>query len=159
MAKESEVDKVWRLMDKVGFCMLSTLEGDDIRARPMSAHIDRDEGVIYFLTDANSAKDDDVERNPHVGLAFADISGQKYVSVSGRATVSDDRAKIRELWSTWAKAWWSGPDDPAVRILKVAPKDAHYWDSPGTVVSYVKMLAAAVSDARPAVGDSGTVRL
>ena len=29
------------------------------------AHVDRDEGAIYFLTDASSAKDEDVERNPN----------------------------------------------------------------------------------------------
>jgi general stress protein 26 len=152
-------DKVWVLMGTVKFCMLTTLEGEDLRARPMSAHIDRDANAIYFLTDVDSHKDEDIARNPSVGLAFADVSGQKYVSVSGRAEVSNDRHKIAELWSVWAKAWWSGPHDARVRVLKVNPKDAHFWDSPGTVTSYVKMLAAAVSDARPAVGDSGTVRL
>ncbi len=50
-------------------------------------------------------------------------------------------------------------DDPAIRVLKITPKDAQYWDSPGTVVSYVKMLAAAVSDSRPEIGDSGKVRM
>jgi general stress protein 26 len=159
MSRDDEADKVWRLIEKVGFCMLSTLEGDDIRARPMSAHVDRQRGVISFLTDADSHKDDDVARNPNVGLSFGDVSGQKYVSVSGRAAVSNDRGRIRERWSTWAKAWWDGPDDPAVRLLEVTPKDALYWDSPGTVVSTVKMLAAIVSDSRPAVGESGTVRL
>jgi general stress protein 26 len=153
------IDKVWRLMDKVKFCMLSTLEGEDVRARPMSAHVDRDANAIYFLTDVDSHKDADIARNASVGLAFADVSGQKYVSVSGRAEVSDDRRKIEELWSVWAKAWWSGPHDARVRVLKVRPKDAHFWDSPGTVASYVRMLAAAVSDVRPAVGESGTVRL
>ena len=34
-------------------------------------------------------------------------------------------------------------------LLKVDPQDAHFWDSPGTVVSYVKMLAAAATGTRP----------
>ena len=157
--EKDAIDKVWGLMGSVKFCMLSTLEGEYLRARPMSAHTDRVNNAIYFLTDIDSHKDDDIARNPSVGLAFADISGQKYVSVSGRAEVSNDRRKIEELWSVWAKAWWSGPHDARVRVLEVRPKDAHFWDSPGTVASYVKMLAAAVSDARPAVGESGTVRL
>ena len=86
-------------------------------------------------------------------LAFADAGDQKYVSLTGRATVSNDRLKIRELWSTPAKAWWDDPDDPSIRILKVEPKDAQYWDSGGTVRSYIKMAAAAVSDTRPDLGD------
>jgi hypothetical protein len=57
-----------------------------------------------------------------------------------------------------AKAWRDSADDPALRMLKVTPKDAQYWDSPGTVVSYIKMLAA-VSDTRPAVGEKAKVRM
>jgi general stress protein 26 len=156
---ENDVDKVWALMKKIGFCMLSTHDGQDIRARPMAAYAERDEHAIYFLTDAASHKDEEIARNPSVGLAFADAGDQKYVSVTGRAEVSNDRQKIRELWSTPAKAWWDNADDPSIRVLKVTPKDAQYWDSPGTVVSYVKMLAAAVSDSRPAMGDHAKTRL
>ncbi|RWO69739.1 MAG: general stress protein [Mesorhizobium sp.] len=155
----SDLDRVWKLMDRIGFCMLATREGDDIRSRPMAALVVRDENAIYFLTDVDSHKDDEIEAEPNVGLAFADSGGQKYVSVSGLAAVSNDRAKIRELWSTPAKAWWDSADDPSIRVLKVTPKDAQYWDSPGTVVSYVKMLAAAVSDSRPEIGDTGKVRM
>jgi general stress protein 26 len=81
------------------------------------------------------------------------------VSVSGDAAVSNDRAKIKELWSTPAKAWWDNPDDPSIRLLKVTPREAQYWDSPGTVVSYVKMLAAAVSDTRPEMGNNAKVNM
>lgn len=157
--REKDLDQVWKLMEKIGFCMLATREGKDIRSRPMAAHVERAENTVYFLTDAGSHKDDEIEADSNVCLAFADSGGQKYVSVSGRATVSNDRARIRELWSTPAKAWWDSADDPAIRVLKVTPADAQYWDSPGTVVSYVKMLAAAVSDTRPEIGDSGKVRM
>jgi general stress protein 26 len=159
MAHESDVDHVWRLIEKIGFCMLSTLDGAAIRARPMAAHLVREENAIYFLTDAESHKDADIERNPQVGLAFADASAQKYVSLSGRAEISNDRLKIKGLWSTPAKAWWKSPDDPSIRILKFTPDDAQYWDSPGTVVSYVKMFAAAVSGIRPSIGDHAKVEM
>ena len=79
--------------------------------------------------------------------------------MTGRAEISDDRAKIRELFSTPAKAWWEDAEDPAIRVLKVTPHDAQYWDSPGTVRSYVKMAAAAVSDTRPDLGDNEKVNL
>ncbi|WP_027057764.1 pyridoxamine 5'-phosphate oxidase family protein [Mesorhizobium loti] len=157
--EEKDLDRVWKLMDKIGFCMLATREGEDIRSRPMAAHSVREENTIYFLTDADSHKDDEIEAEPNVALAFADSSGQKYVSVSGVAEVSNDRAKIKELWSTPAKAWLDSADDPSIRVLKVTAKDAQFWDSPGTVVSYVKMLAAAVSDIRPDIGDTGKVRM
>lgn len=154
-----DTDRVWELMEKIGFCMFSTHDGEDIRSRPMAAHVERDENAIYFLTDVSGQKDDEAEENPHVGLAFADPDDQKYVSLTGTAEVSDDRAKIRELWSTPAKAWWKDENDPAIRVLRVTPKDAQYWDSPGTILSYIAMAAAAVSNTKPAVGKSAKVRL
>ncbi len=156
---QDTTDRAWELMKKIGFCMLSAREGQEIRARPMAAHIERDEHAIYFLTDARNHKDDEIRAEPNVALAFADAGDQKYVAVTGRAAVSNDRAKIKELWSTPAKAWWDSEDDPNIRVLKVAPKDAQYWDSPGTVVSYVKMIAAAVSGSRPDMGDNAKVDL
>lgn len=159
MSNHDKTDHVWKLMEKIGFCMLATKDGQEIRARPMAAHFERDEHAIYFLTDVESHKDDEIERDPHVGLFFADPGDQKYVSVTARAQVSNDRAKIKELWSTPAKAWWEDPQDPSIRVLKVTPNDAQYWDSPGTVVSYIKMLTAAVSDSRPDMGDNEKVKL
>lgn len=79
--------------------------------------------------------------------------------MSGQATLSNDWAKIRQLWTTWAKAWWDSAEDPAIRLLTVTPNNAQYWDSPGTVMSYVKLLAATMTASRQAVGDSATVRL
>ncbi len=130
-------DRVWDLMKKIGFAMLVTRDGEKLRARPMAAYIERDEGMIYFLTDARRHKDEEIARDPHVNLAFADAGSQKYVSLTGMAAISNDRAKIRELFSTPAKAWWDSADDPNIRILKITPDDAEFWDSPGTVVSYV----------------------
>lgn len=156
---ENDVERVWDLMEKIGLCMLSSREGEDIRSRPMAAYVDRGAEAVYFLTDADSHKDEEIAAQPNVNLAFADTDGQNYVAVTGRAEISNDREKIREIWSTPAKAWWDSPEDPAIRVLKVTPKDAQYWDSPGTATSYVKMLAAAVSDARPDMGDNAKVRM
>lgn len=150
-------DKVWDLAEKIGFCMLTTQSGKDLKARPMSAYVERIENAFYFLTDVASHKDDEVARHPDVCLAFADSRGQKYVSVSGRAEIENDRQKIRELWATPAKAWWENADDPSIRILKVTPHSAEYWDSPGTVISYIKMAAAAVTSSKPDMGDNAKV--
>lgn len=159
MAHEEDRDRVWKMMEKIGICMLASRDGEHLRSRPMAAFVARDEHAVYFLTDAHSHKDAEIEKDPAVALAFADTSGQNYLSVSGRAAVSRDRAKIEELWSTPAKAWWDDPDDPSIRVLKVTPDDAQYWDGPGTVVATIKMAAAAMSDGKPDMGDSAKVRM
>lgn len=149
--------RVWEMMKRIGFCMFSTLDGEEIRSRPMAAHVEADDGLVYFLTDADSAKDEEVEARPQVNLAFADAGSHSYVSVSGRAQVSNDREKIRELFNTPAKAWWDSPEDPTIRVLKVTPVDAQYWDSPGKVRAMLRMAAAAVSSSRPEMGDQAKV--
>ena len=154
-----DIDRVWGLMKKIGFAMLVTKEGTKLRARPMTAHPERNENAIYFLTDARRHKDEEIARNPEINLSFADASDQKYVSVTGTAMVSNDRAKIKQLFSMPAKAWWNSAEDPNIRVLKVTPEDAEFWDSPGSVISYVKMAAAAVSGTRPDLGDNRKVTM
>jgi general stress protein 26 len=154
-----DVNRVWELMKSIGFAMLVTRDGSKLRARPMAAFVEREQNAIYFLSDARRHKDDEIARDPNVNLAFANASDQKYVSVTGTATVSNDRAKIRELFSTPAKAWWESADDPNIRVLKITPEDAEFWDTPGSVISYVKMAAAAVSGTRPDLGDNRKVTM
>jgi len=156
---DRDQQRVWDLMKTIGFAMLVTHDGDKLRARPMSAYLARDENMIYFLTDARRHKDEDIARNPGINLSFADAGSQTYVSLTGTATVSNDRGKIRDLFSTTAKAWWDSAEDPNIRVLKVTPEDAEFWDSPGTVISYVKMAAAAISGSRPDIGDNRKVSL
>lgn len=153
------VDRVWELMNKIGFAMLVTSDGDKLRARPMSAYLKREENAIYFLTDARHHKDEEIACDPSVNLSFADAGSQKYVSLTGTAVVDNDRAKIKELFSTPARAWWNSADDPNIRVLKITPEDAEYWDSPGTVISYAKMAAAAMTGARPEIGDNSKVAM
>lgn len=156
---QRDADRAWDLMKKIGFAMLVTHDGDKLRARPMGAYLDREENAIYFLTDAHRHKDEEIARNPGVNLSFANASDQKYVSVTGTAVVSNDRAKIKQLFSTPAKAWWNSADDPNIRVLKITPDDAEFWDSPGSVISYVKMAAAAVTGTRPDIGDNRKVAM
>ena len=154
-----DVERAWELMKKIGFAMLVTRDGDKLRARPMSAYLERESNTIYFLTDARRHKDEEIARNPAINLSFADASAQKYVSLTGNAVVSNDRAKIKELFTTTAKAWWESADDPNIRVLKVTPDDAEYWDSPGTIVSYFKMAAAAVTGTRPDIGENRKISM
>lgn len=155
----ADIDRAWNLMDKIGFAMLVTRDGGNLRARPMRAFVAREDNAIYMLTDARRHKDEEIARDPGINLSFADAGDQKYVSVTGTAAVCNDRAKIKELFSTPAKAWWDSADDPNIRVLKVSPHDAEFWDTPGSVISYVKMAAAAMTGTRPDIGTNRKVAI
>jgi general stress protein 26 len=154
-----DTDRAWELMKKIGFAMLVTRDGDKLRARPMGAYLERESNAIYFLTDARRHKDEEIARDPNINLSFANAGDQKYVSVTGTAVVSNDRARIKQLFSTPAKAWWDSAEDPNIRVLKITPDDAEFWDSPGSVISYVKMAAAAVTGTCPDLGDNRKVAM
>jgi general stress protein 26 len=147
------IERVWELMESVRFCMLSTWNGRELRSRPMGAFVRREEGVIYFFTDARAHKDEEIVRFPNVCLAFADTSGQKYASVSGTAEIVSDRAIVKELWSIPTRLWWQSPDDPNLRLIKVTPQDAEYWDTPGNVVSSIKVAFVLATGKHVSYGD------
>lgn len=157
--KTDEQKHVWDLIEKVRFCMFTTRHGEMMHARPMAAYVDKQDGYIYFLTDNTGDKIDEIEQHDDVCLCFADTGSQKYVCVMGKAQVQNDRAKIHDLWGTPAKAWWNDPEDPTIRVIKVAPQSAEYWDGPGKLGSLFKMALAAVSDHRPDMGETGHVNL
>jgi general stress protein 26 len=154
-----DVERVWDLMEKIPVCMLASWDGHELTSRPMAAFVRRRNNAVYFLTDARHHKDDDIRKYPKVCLAFADPGSERFVSLSGQAEVSADRGVIRDLWSTPAKAWWDSPDDPNIRMLKVTPEDAQYWEGPGKAVSAVKMAIAAATGKRPDMGENKKVAM
>lgn len=158
-ARNDDVDHVWNMMDKHHICMLATHDGGTIRTRPMAAHVEPGENAVYFLTDERRHKDDEIRANPNVCLAFADVDGDDYVSLTGRAEVANDRAKIKELWSIAAKAWWASADDPNIRLLKVTPIDAEYWDGAGSMISTLMMAGAALAGGTPDLGENKKVKM
>lgn len=156
---KEHVERIWELAKRIGIAMFVTWDGKEQRARPLAATVEKDEGAIYFLTDVNGKKDEQIAEFPHVSVTFADHKHSKFVALSGKATVSNDRAKIKEIWSPFAKAWWDSPEDPAIRVIKVVPQDAELWDSPGRIVTTISMLAAAVTGRSPKIGENAKVVL
>lgn len=156
---DEHVERVWELAKRIGIAMFVTWDGNEQRARPLAATIEKDEGAVYFLTDVNGEKDDQIAEFPHVSVTFADHKHAKYVALSGKASVSNDREKIKELWSPFAKAWWDSPEDPSIRVIRLVPNDAELWDSPGRIVTTISMLAAAVTGRSPKIGENAKVTL
>ena len=69
--------------------------------------------MIYFLTDVDAPKAEEIRRNKSICLALADNKSQKYVSITGHAEIIDDRNRIREVWSIYDKAFWPTKTIPA----------------------------------------------
>lgn len=161
MAEKSDQDRLYDLVESISVCMLTSKAGAALRARPMHARLDRTTNEISFLTDARHHKDDEVAADPQVCLAFAEPNGQDYVSISGSARVSNDRAAIKARFNEMAKVWFpGGPEDPNVRLLIVEPHAGELWDGKANPIMVAFEIAKArVSGERPDLGDNRKVAM
>jgi general stress protein 26 len=152
-------DRVWELAKKIRFCMFGTWDGERQQLRPLTSMPDRDAGAIEFLVSAEGSKHWQVERYPEVSLGYSDTDASNYVAIAGHATLANDRARIKALWTPFAKAWWDSPDDPDIRLLTVTPERADLWDGPNVMVAAAVMLTKAMTGGKPDMGEHGSVRM
>ncbi|CAN5563932.1 MAG: pyridoxamine 5'-phosphate oxidase family protein [Blastocatellia bacterium] len=144
--RQESVDKIKELTEGIDFAMLTTLSGGHLRSRPMSTQQFESDGDLWFFTSDNSHKIDEINADNRVNVAYSKPEDNTYVSVSGTAEISKDRAKIEELWSPVLKAWFpEGLEDPTLCLLKVSVEEAEYWEaSSSTLVQlfgFVKAMA------------------
>ena len=126
--------------------MLTTIDSGSLRSRPMSTQQFDFDGDLWFFTSDNTHKVDEIQKYSRINAAYSQPDENRYVSVSGRAEVVKDRAKIEELWNPIHKAWFpEGLDDPHLCLLKVNVEQAEYWDAPNSkivqIFGFVKALA------------------
>jgi len=126
---------LWNIVEDVTFCMFVTHDGTQLRSRPMTLKSEEASGEFQFLAAASSSTVAEIGQNPAVNLTFSDPGKNDYVSVSGVATVGEDRNLTRKLWSAYAgKYFGGGPDTADVTVIRVKPERAEYWDGESRVV-------------------------
>jgi general stress protein 26 len=151
-----DIGRVWSIIEAVGVCMLTTQSAGRLRARPVEARPDRKAGLIFVVTDAHSAKQDEIETKPEIGLVFVDANAKAYLSITARARVTRDIAKLEQVWRITDTAWWpGGPTDPNVCLLQIEPQTAELWDGPAsTAVSVFEFAKAWLTGTEPALGEN-----
>jgi general stress protein 26 len=158
-------DKLWKMIKDIRFAMFTTRHGNGhLHARPMTTQ-NRELGAdpsLWFFMSKKGDPVDDLEREPMVGVVYADPSSDTYVSVSGTATAVDDIARKRELWNKFAEAWFpGGATDPDLALVQVRILHANYWDvKESKLVQLYAMGKAALTGKPPKqLGEHGEVRM
>lgn len=123
----------------------SGLSGASGGARPMNVRRVDDDGSLWFLSASDSHQNAEIAADPRVDLYLQGSPHSDFVHLVGQATVSTDRATIKELWTPVVANWFTGGvDDPRITAIKVTPTDGYYWDNKnGDMIAGIKMLVGA----------------
>lgn len=109
----STLDKFYGLIEDINIAMMTTRRPDGhLESRAMANQKRAGGADLWFVTAEGASKLRDIAHDPHVNLAYYDADSYEWVSASGIATISRDRAKIAELYAPDWKMWFGQEDDP-----------------------------------------------
>jgi general stress protein 26 len=149
--QEEGIKNLIKKIKGIQVAMMTTVDEDgSLRSRPMHTSEIKEDGVLWFFTGYVSGKSAEITQDYHVNISYADPGQDLYVSISGRATLSRDRAKIEELWSPMLKAWFpGGKDDENIGLIRVAPHLAEYWDPNSSKLVQITGFVKALLTGKP----------
>ena len=168
VSSEKKLDDLYDLIDGIEIAMLTTRRADGhLVSRPMATQERSATSDLWFVTDVETNKLDELAHDAHVNVAYYKNRTREWVSVSGLAKISTDRARIRELYKPDWKAWFGdeggnrdgGPNDPRLALILVQAHSVTYMkvDKPRPVVLFE--LAKGIATGAPAeIGDVRTLR-
>lgn len=145
--------KIYDKIKGVKIAMLTTIDRSTgmLHSRPMATHETEADGTLWFFTYANSEKADEISQQSKVNVSYSDPGSDIYVSVSGEGEIVEDKARMKELWTPYLKAWFpDGLETENIGLLKVKMWEAEYWDaSENRMVKMLKM-AKSIFKGQPA---------
>lgn len=126
--------KLAQMLKDIRFCMMTTISTDGkMHSRPMATlEIDATDfdGTLYFFSNKNSYKVQDIEAENAVNLTYVDAVRRRYFSVSGKARIDSNQERMQELWTPSLHAWFpKGLKDPELILISVTVEGAEVWDA------------------------------
>ena len=148
-----KLDELYELIEDMEIALMTTRRPDGLLVtRPMATQKQEPIADLWFVTNIESFKVDELRLDPNVNLGYYNPKTREWVSVSGRAAITQDRAKIRELHQPDWRAWFEddggarngGPDDPRLALILVEAQAVHYmkakYSRPRALFEYVRGL-------------------
>lgn len=141
--------------------MLVTIDGKGFpRARPLAIAKIEDDDRVWFATPEHTPKVDEIAADSKVAVLCHRTRDQAWISLSGTARLLRDPAMARDLWDVGLKAWFAGPDDPALLLIEVRPIHAEYYEAHKPLVARaVEMVRGILSNEPPDMGPTKHVVL
>ena len=160
-----ELDKVLDMLHEIDTAMLVTRRPDGhLVSRAMATQQRAPGADIWFVTAEGSGKLTEIAADRHVNLTYFNESNREWLSVSGTAVVSRDRATIRRLyqpdWSIWfpadeADSRYGTADDPRMVLIGITVAAATYLEvnKPRPVVLF-EIVKGWLTGTEPQLGET-----
>lgn len=160
---EKKLEDLYKLIDGIEVAMFTTRRSDGyLVSRPMQVQERRTGSDLWFMTNMESQKLEELATDPHVNLGFYKDGTREWVSVSGTAVISRDKHLIHELYKADWRAWLGdqggdrdgGPDDPRIALVLIEAQSVTYSkkDRPAPVALF-SIVKAMVTGDTPKVSD------
>ena len=163
----AELQKFYDMVDDIEIAMMTTRRADGhLVSRAMATQRRAAGADLWFVTRDGMGKLEELEQDPHVNLSYYKDRTREWISVSGLATVSRDRQKVRELYAEDWRAWFPDegdsrhgtPDDPRMVLVGVTVHAAVFLEvnKPQPVVLY-EVVKGWLTKSMPDIGEMHTL--
>lgn len=160
---EKKLDDLYALIDGIETALFTTRRPDgQLVSRPMQVQRRTAGTDLWFMTNIESHKLEELATDPHVNCAFYKDRTREWVSISGTARVSQDRQLIHDMYARDWKMWLGdeggardgGPDDPRIALVLIDAQSVVYskQNRPTPVVLF-EMARGYVTGDQPKVSD------
>ena len=151
-------DRLWEMIKDMRFGMLTHRHPEGgLHAHPLTTQNKGlgEKAILYFFVSRSTEVGQRLRTDGNVNVSYSDPHKDVYVSITGRAVVSEDQDAKDRLFNPIAKAWFpGGSTDPDLELVEVHIVHAEYWDvKESKLTQLFKMTAAAICGERPKLGE------
>lgn len=145
---QKAIEKMRKMIDKAGSCFFCTSSMmNKINSSPMNVQKSDANGDLWFLSPKDSIKNLEIKQDSQVTLLFQGSAHSDFLELTGKAVISYDKERIKELWDPMAKSWFKdGVDDPNISVIQFITESGHYWENEhGNTIAGIKLLIGAIT--------------
>lgn len=133
--RQAETERLGQILAQIPVAILITAEPDgEMHGRPMQMSKTPFDGSLYFFTNELTPKVSELHQVRKVSVVLSDPRSDRYVWISGVASLTREHAALARQWHDDMKTWFpKGLQDPELALIVVDVQRAEYWDTPPTV--------------------------
>jgi general stress protein 26 len=150
--------RLWELIKHMRYGMLTHKHADgSLHSHPLTTlnkSLEPDM-MLFFFVSKKTELGERLRADGNVNVSYTDPQKDTYVSITGRATISEDMRLKQHLFNALARAWFpGGAGDPDLELVQVRIVHAEYWDiRESKTAQLYKLAKAAVTGKQPEIGE------